>query len=243
MQQTNLLFGKRPAGTIAYLSGAMQLESFGWAYANLLLFSNEYCPPGMYVHPDHATNSGQINARNELFSRMQGDWLLQLDSDHDFEPDLAIRLLTLFEQHQLDVLCGFYCYKEAPYNPVLFQYAETNEGGEFRGIVDWGGTEPGTRKEDIKLLPIAAAGAGCLLVRKSVFERIVKETGKLPFSQPDGYKNNYDDFNFFEHCRRLGIKCWCAPHVEAAHLRITGYGMQDNILTEHSVKFNVEALA
>lgn len=243
MQPTSLLFGKRPSGTIAYLSGAMQFESFGWAFTQLMLLSNEYAPAGYYVHSDHSTTSGQINARNQLVTRMQGDWLLQLDSDHDFEPDLLIRMLYLFETQHLDVLVGFYSYKEAPYNPVLFQHVETPEGGEFRGIVDWGDDQPGRRKEDIRLLPINAAGAGCLLVRRSVFDRITTETGKMPFSQPEGYRNNYDDFNFFEHCRRLGIQCWCAPQIEAQHLRITGYGLADNVVTAHRTQLEVQAIA
>jgi GT2 family glycosyltransferase len=239
----SLLFGRKPAGTIAYTAVNFMLESFGWAYTQLLLLSNEYSPSGTYIHPDHATTSGQINTRNELVTRMQGDWLLQLDSDHDFEPDLAIRMLNLFERHKLDVLVGFYCYKEAPFNPVLFQYVETPDGGEFNGIVDWGSQQEGSRKEDIKLLPIGAAGAGCLLVRRAVFDRITQETGRMPFSAPEGYKNNFDDFNFFEHCRRLGIKCWCAPQIEVAHLRITGYGMSDNVVTEHATQLHVEAIS
>ncbi len=46
-----------------------------------------------------------------------------------------------------------------------------------------------------------------------------------PFDPCPPYK--WDDFNFFERCRRLNIKCWCAPHIEAKHLALREYGSED----------------
>ncbi len=206
----------QPLGTVAYIAQPMVLEPFLWSFAQLLCASHEYaCPPGFYIHPEHATGSGQILARNELVKKMQGGWLLQIDSDHTFEPDLLLRMLTLFDSNNLDVLVGLYHMKEPPYNPVLYQY----ENGEYKAVLNWGS------KTDVKLLPIDAAGAGCLLVRRSVFDRIREEFKCEPFDPMPPFK--WDDFNFFERCRQLGIKCWCAPQIEAEHLAIRGYGSKD----------------
>ena len=60
-----------------------------------------------------------------------------------------------------------------------------------------------------------------------MFDRLRKEFDQLPFSTLPDAKFNTDDFNFFDKCRKLGIKCWCAPHIEAKHLTITGYGLDD----------------
>ncbi len=207
---------KLPLGTVAYISQPIVLEPFMWSFTQLLCFSAEYaCPPGFYIHPEHATGSGQIIARNELVKKMQGNWLLQIDSDHTFEPDLLLRMLTLFEGNQLDVLVGLYHMKEPPYNPVLYQYQD----GEYKGILNWG------QRDEVKLLPVDAAGGGCLLVRRSVFNRIKTEFNCEPFDPCPPYK--WDDFNFFERCRRMGIKVWCAPQIEAKHLALRAYGSED----------------
>ncbi len=211
-----MIIAKQPIGTVAYISSGMVPEPFCFSFAQLIAGCAEYlCQPGQYVHPDHSTEPGQSSARNELVKKMQGDWLLQLDSDHTFDPDLLVRMLTLFEGEKLDVLCGIYHYKQPPHNPVLYQY----QNGKYNAILDW------EHKDQIKLLPIGAAGGGCLLVRRSVFDRIKAEQGAMPFDPMPPYKT--DDFSFFERCRLLGIQSYCAPQIECLHLGTTGYGSAD----------------
>jgi len=217
MQPTNLLTGKKPLGTIAYIATASVAEPFMWSFSQLVAGCAEYVsPPGYYVHVDHGVGSAQIMARNELVKKMQGDWLLQIDSDHVFDPDLVLRMLSLFEGHHLSVLTGLYHFKEPPHNPVLYQYAPD---GNYKAVLDWG------HRDEVKLLPIGAAGAGCLMVRRSVFDLIRKEQDAEPFSPCPPFQ--YDDFNFFERCRLLKIPCYCAPHIEALHLGSRAYGSKD----------------
>jgi len=213
---SDLLIGKRPVGTIGYIGGgAMVFEQFSWSMIQLVAMSHEYfLAPDTYVHLDRAIGSGQATGRNELVAKMQGEWLLQLDTDHDFEPDLAFRLLQPFENCHLDVLVGYYGYKQEPHNPVLYKYMD----GKYRNILDWGGSE-------VKLLPIDAAGGGCLLVRASVFKRMREHFGVMPFDPCPPFHT--DDFSFFERCRLLGIKCWAAPNIECKHLAVKGYGLSD----------------
>ena len=207
---------KRPLGTVAYIGQPMILEPFLWSFAQLIAGSYEYvCQDGQYIHIDHATGSGQILARNELVKKMQGDWLFQIDSDETFEPDMLLRMIQLFDGNKLDVLCGLYHMKQAPHNPVLYQYQE----GEYKAILNWG------QRDEVRLLPIGAAGAGCLLVRRSVFDRMRAEFNCEPFDACPPYK--WDDFNFFERCRRMGIQAYCAPLIEAEHLAIQGFGSKD----------------
>jgi len=214
------LIGKRPVGTFAYIAKNIIDEPFGFAFAQLVAASHEYfLQPGTYVHLDRSLGSGQIQARNELVQKFQGDWLLQLDSDHTFDPDLAFRMLQLFEANRLDVLVAPYVYKEMPHNPVIYQYV-AGEKDPYKNMVSWG-----TPEMTVRLLPIGAAGAGCLLVRRGVFDRIRSEQGAEPFS-PFG-KFFTDDFSFFERCRVLGIKCWAAMTVECRHLRMSSVGMDD----------------
>ena len=214
-EKTTMMFGKTPMGTIGYRAMPIGYDDFHWSLLQLCCFCYEYvCPPGTYIHFDRSVVSGQITSANELAQKMQGDWILMLDSDHTFEPDLILRMLELFEVNHLDVLCGRYHYKEPPYTPVLYQHME----GEFKNIVSWG-------NEKIKLLPIGAAGAGCLMIRRSVFQKLHEQFGELPFSICAPYTT--DDFSFFERCRKAGIKCWSAVQVEAKHLTLRAIGLED----------------
>ncbi len=216
MPPTNMIVANQPLGTVAYISTKVVDEPFCFSLAQMVAFSAQYAtPPGYYLPGDHATEGNQITCRNELVKKMQGNWLLQIDSDHKFEPDLLVRMLSLFENNHLDVLSGLYHFKQPPHNPVLFQY----DDGRYKAVLTW------DRRDEVKLLPIGATGAGVLLVRRSVFDRIRKEQGEMPFNNFPPCK--FDDFNFFERCRVLGIKCWCAPLIEALHMGMTAYGSGD----------------
>ena len=206
-----MLTRQKQIGTIAYLGGVMAIpEPFTWAWGNLLTYTKEtLCGPNEHIHVDRTKLSLHAYARNELLSRMRGDWILMLDTDLSFEPDLACRLVRLFEVNQLDVLCGIYSYKKPPHFPVVYMHNPDTERHEI--MADW------DRKLD--LLPIDSAGAGVLLIRRSVCERITAELHENPF---DMYPGKGEDHSFFMRLRKLGIQAWCAPHVEADHLEFMG---------------------
>jgi glycosyltransferase involved in cell wall biosynthesis len=216
MQRPNMIVAKQPLGTVAYIGTKID-EPFCYSFAQLVAACAEYVtPPGFYIHVDHSPEGNQITARNELVKKMQGQWLLQLDTDESFEPDLLVRMLNLFENNNLDVLCARYHYRKPPYNPVLYQY----DDGKYKAVIRW------DCSDEVRLLPIGAAGAGALLVRRSVFDRMRKEwPTEMPFDNFAPYK--YDDFNFFERCRVLGIPAYCAAQIEVQHLGMTAYGSKD----------------
>ena len=212
---SGMIMAKQPMGTIGYI-GSKTDEPFTFSLAQLVAGCAEYVtPPGFYIHIDHAPTGDQIGARNELVKKMQGQWLLQLDTDETFEPDLLVRMLSLFENNNLDVLTARYHYRMPPYNPVLYQYID----GKYRGLMSW------DQKDKARLLPIGAAGAGALLVRRRVFDRIRTEHKEMPFDVFPPYR--FDDFNFFERCRVLGIPCYCAAQIELGHLGLTAYGSKN----------------
>lgn len=214
--QPDLIYGRKPIGTIGFIGKESSPIEFTRSWGHLIQFCYEYVvPPCYHLHVDDSVVSGQVGARNELVKKMQGDWLLQLDIDECFDPDLVMRMLQLFEGNKLDVLTGIYHFKSPPHNPVLFQYVD----GQYRAVTDW------ARRDEVRLLPIGAAGGGCLLVRRSVFDRIRAAQKAMPFDMMPPYTT--DDFNFFERCRLLGIQCWCAPQIEALHLQSRGYGSKD----------------
>jgi len=201
----------RIIGTIGYMGGVMAVpEPFCCSWGNLCVYSEAaLCGENEHIHFDRAKVSLHDFARHELIRRMQGDWVLMLDTDLSFEPDFAARLVRLFEVNQLDVLCGIYSYKVPPHYPVLYQHnPETNR---VEIMADW---DP-----QAQLQSVDSAGAGCLLIRRRILERITSELKENPF---DRYGTKGEDHSFFDRLRKLGITAWCAPHVEADHLEFWG---------------------
>lgn len=210
-----MLLANKPIGTIAYMDGLpAHLRNFTWSLVQMIQFNAEaLCGPGEYVHYDRATDSFHSFARNNLAERMLGDWLLMLDTDHEFAPDLAVRMLDRLNVYKADVLVGFYQHKARPYAPVIYM---RNKRRLFAPIGAW--------DTSADVLQIDSAGAGCLMVRREVFERIRKKFKQGPFdiTPPLG-----EDHSFFQRCGELGIKVLCDPRVQAPHLRIAPVTLED----------------
>src|SRR5262245_54361146 len=147
---------KRTIGTIAYMGGLpATLERFTWAWGQLIAYCYEYlCAPGEIIHLDRATVSFHAFARNSLAERMLGDWLLMLDTDHEPDSDIAVRLVYQMQRVDAAVIVGVYCHRAAPGSPVLYQW--NDDASLVLPIADW--------DEGAELLEVGSAGAGCLLV-------------------------------------------------------------------------------
>lgn len=195
-------------GTIGVMAGVPSIpREFTKSLAELLLFSQQYvCPPGTRVHVEWANYSLHFQARNNLASSCRGDWILMLDCDHAFEPDLLLRLLRLMELSAAQVVTGVYQFKGGNHSPVLHVWNRERECYLPIDTWDTGGGQ---------LLPVDAAGAGCLLVRREVFRRMAGELGEMPFTHLPGLG---EDLSFFTRCRQLGIQPYAAVNVECHHL-------------------------
>lgn len=205
---------KECVGTIAYLGGLPAvMEKFCWAWGQLIQFNAEYlCAPHQYVHYDRATVSFHSFARNSLTERFLGDWLLMLDTDHEPEPDLAVRLVTLMGRADVDVVAGTYCHRTPPNSPVMYQWNATATGLEPIG--DW--------DKAASLVQVGSAGAGALLVRRRVYDRIRDELRCGPFdiTPPFG-----EDHSFFKRLKDLSIPAYAAVTIEARHLDVKAFGL------------------
>lgn len=202
-------------GTVARMGGVPAvLEDFVNSFIDLAIWSNEYvCGPGEYIHyPRPPRLSVHDVARNVLSESMRGDWLLQLDSDHAPEPDLLGRILNLANKTGADVVVGLYQFKSPPYSPVLYR---TTEHG-LAELGDW--------DTSVTALEIDSAGAGCLWVKRSVFDRIAAELKEKPF---DRINNIGEDHSFFLRLKKLEIKAVFSPEIECPHLQTRAVKLED----------------
>ena len=212
-----MIYGAKPIGTVAYLGGLMAVpEAFTWCWGQMIQYNTEYlCEPGQRIQYERATISFHAAARNDLVTRMRGNWLLQLDTDLTFEPDVVARLVAVLERNpDIHVVTGLYQHKGPPHSPVL--YLAHEDGEHFVPLGKWEEREPPY------LLPVASAGAGCLLVRRGVFDRMRDELHEAPFDilPPFG-----EDHSFFKRLKRLGLHAYCAPYIHAHHLQVRPVSM------------------
>jgi len=193
------------------MGGIMSLpEPFTWSWGQMIAFNSEaLCGEDEHVHYEHTKLSLHDYARADMLSRMRGDWMLMLDTDHAFEPDLAARMVRTMMQYDVDILTGIYSYKAKPHFPVLYMFNHDTQKHEI--IADW--------DRSLDILQVDSAGGGCLLVKRKVFEQITRELKESPF---DRYPGKGEDHSFFTRCRKLGIKAYCAPKIELQHLAYWG---------------------
>ena len=200
------LIGRKPIGTVSYMGGVPAvLEEFCWSWSQLVQFNCEQIEsPQSFIHYDRAKYSDHAPARNSLVRNMQGDWLLQLDTDHQFEPDLLARILRLYRETGARVISGLYRFKKPPYAPVAF-------GGETgTPVLEWA--------SGLELFEITGAGAGCLFAERSVFDEIRAKCKCEPF---DRMPSTSEDHSFFRRCKECGIKTYLAPNIEFDHLIVS----------------------
>lgn len=173
--------------------------------AELLQFSQiKLCKPDEMILFNKGAVSYHELGRNQLVEEAEGDWLLQLDTDHVFAPDLLVRMLDLQGRLNAPVVSAIYQFKHPPHSPVAGVWTSDKT---LTPLLDW--------DRDADAVEVGAVGAGALLVKRSVFKRIKTELGEAPFQITEGLS---EDYSFCRRCRKLGIPIILTPKIESHHL-------------------------
>ncbi len=134
-----------------------------------------------------------------FFVEHKYDYLLSLDCDVMVKPDLLKKLLA----HDKDIVTGLYLYnpqfegKDAIY-PLLFTFGENNR---LRAVKM-------SQTFENQLIEIAAAGWGCVLVKRKVLEEI--ELRRLPTTTEDVF--------FYLDARAKGFKAYADTSIKCFHM-------------------------
>ena len=155
-------------------------------------------------------------SRNTLATRAiqtEADYVLWLDSDMVFEPDLLERLMKTLTENDLDIVTGLYFRRVPPYSPVLFKdltlIRDTFfEWSEFKEVPS-------------DLFEVAGCGFGCVLMKTDAFFDVQSKFGNM--FAPIG--NTGEDLAFCWRARECGYKVWCDPTIICGHV---GYVISDD---------------
>ena len=149
-------------------------------------------------------------ARNGIvkqFLEGKSEYLFFVDSDVWVPTDSLTKLV----QHSKDICSGLYFKRKAPFYPLLM---DRELGTNFyKQRIQY--------PED--LIEVDACGAGCLLVKRGVLEKL-----KEPwFLEPDGKTS--DDIYFCEIAKKAGYKIFVEARIKCRHVT-------EMIVTEETFK-------
>ena len=149
------------------------------------------------------------NARNNLARqaiKSEADFVLWLDSDMVFSPDLLQRILTVCTENDIDFLTGLCFRRKPPYTPCLFDRLEkTDKGASYTAIL----SVPDGR------FKVGGCGfAGVLMSMDVLLSVAAKFNGRM-FDPLPGFG---EDVAFCWRARQCGYEIWCDSDIELGHV-------------------------
>lgn len=150
------------------------------------------------------------------------DYLLFLDDDMVWQPNMPARLIAIAEHYKYDIVSGYYTTrKELPY-PLIYR---RRENGMYSPVLP---------REDFKdaLFECDATGFGAILIRTNVFKRVPEPWFELPDSTTE-------DIYFFNKCNDLGIKTYVDAGLPCGHKGDWGWNFPYSCDMEKYVKGNI----
>ena len=145
-------------------------------------------------------------ARNEIVEKApaDADYVLFLDDDLLVPPDAVMKLIS----HGKDIASALYFSS----NPPFFPHAYKSDGkGKCDSIYDY--------PKD-SLIEVDAVGAGALLVKRGVFEKL-----GAPYFQHAVQKQDLgEDFYFCRKAQEAGFRIFCDTSIKCTHMGVSMIG-------------------
>jgi hypothetical protein len=112
--------------------------------------------------------------------------------------------LAVLQGNELPIVSGLYWAKRGM--PAIWRWNKADK--DYQPIRQW---------PQNALLPIDAAGAGCLLIDMRVFDRIPEPWFLWEVRDPRKPKGRSEDFYFFKKAQEHGFACYCDTRVRCIH--------------------------
>lgn len=147
-------------------------------------------------------------ARNELAMKaihMGADYILWLDSDMVFEPDLMTRLFESLKANDADFVSGLYFKRFPPYEPVVYSKFD---------IVDDEIIAEKMTEVPKTVTEVGGVGFGCVLMSTALALAVYNEYNTM--FAPIG--NVGEDIAFCYRAQTLGYKVLLDPSIRCGHV-------------------------
>lgn len=149
------------------------------------------------------------NARNNLARqaiKSEADWVLWLDSDMVFGPDLLQRMLKVCQENDIDFLTSICFRRKPPYTPCLFDKLErTERGASYTALL----SVPEGR------FKVGGCGFAGVLMSTDVLLSVASKFEGRMFEPINGFG---EDVAFCWRARQCGYDIWCDSDIELGHV-------------------------
>ena len=231
--------GAKPQKVVfAWCSGGSNPMEFTQALATLGVWDGQHgqhlVSPGGYL--SLKTGPRVAEARSQIVDHFLqdsvykgADWLLMVDDDEDFDPDLIERLLAYADVRERPIIGGLVIAgsPDGRQYPTVYKLWNTEDGH-----LDM---DPAKLSElpDTGLVKVGATGAGCLLVHRWVLIHMLRQFNKLSDGRPNPYpwfveglvtaqgKPMGEDIAFCRKAMVMGIPIHVAMDVRLPHRKET----------------------
>lgn len=174
------------------------------------------------------------NARNNLARqaiKAEADWILWLDSDMVFGPDLLQRMMNVCTENDIEFLTALCFRRKPPYTPCLFDRLEKiDKGASYTALL----SVPEGR------FKVGGCGfAGVLMSTQVILDVAAKFNGRM-FDPIEGMG---EDVSFCWRARQCGYDIYCDSEIELGHVGNTivtrgffeAYNGVDNNVSESKI--------
>jgi len=187
---------------------------------SFLMTDLSFLGPNEYIQRFIVVGNVLVFQRNECIQRMDGDWILFIDSDMSWQPDAVKTLVETRDRFDLDIVGGVCFQRSAPYQPTMYMKARDAEHG-YTFLEEW--------PED-SAIEVDATGMAFCLIHKRVFDRILHAaTGDVfpshevrqnlpppPFFKWTGEYG--EDFQFCREAKETGSHIFVDTAVKVGHV-------------------------
>lgn len=176
----------------------------------------------------------------ETFLKTPTEWMFWMDSDMVFEPATLTKLFETAEKTGSKMVTGIYYQRKGLNYPCLWSRGDDLDNGDkttFHNPLSKTNKYMGTfvfpHKDKKEPFKVHAAGFGCVLVHRSVFEVLQRPW----FQFIKGMCS--EDFYFFVNAAEAGFELWADPRIDLYHLGDAPM-IGKNDFWEKAAKANIE---
>jgi glycosyltransferase involved in cell wall biosynthesis len=226
------------AVVVAYVNS--NTVTYSWHHSMIELIGHDMSNKGRimqggYIAIRHGTG-GLVEARNKAVANFladaRADWLWWVDTDMGFAPDTVDRLFEAADPADRPIV-GALCFSQREISadgmggwrcaatPTIYDWVDIGDQQGF--AVRWG-------YDHDSVVRCAGTGSACILIHRSVFEKINEKFGPIWYSR---VKNNSmgeltsEDLSFCMHAGALGIPVHINTAVKTTHQKLLWLQEQD----------------
>lgn len=182
-------------------------------------------------------------ARNNLvttFLATSTEWLFWMDADMILPKETIVELFKVAEEKKAKIVTGIYYQRKGKNLPVLWSRGVETENSGLSGegspkskVNKYCGAFMFPHPDKKDPFPIHAAGFGCVLVHRSVFETLDYPWFKFIKGQCS------EDFYFFVNAKEAGFTAWAVPTLKIGHIADAPVITSDNFY-KNAKEWNIE---